>query len=161
MSNNVLLLNGSYEPLKIIKKERAIKLIYKGVAVIVKYSDERIRSVNHSYNIPCIIKLKRYINIPRIKYSPLKKNIFNRDNHTCQYCGSKRNLTIDHVTPKSKGGKDTWSNLVTACIRCNNKKGDKTLEEAGMILQREPKEFRYINILQKDANPLWQEYLYL
>jgi 5-methylcytosine-specific restriction endonuclease McrA len=93
-----------------------------------------------------------------------RKNILRRDNHKCQYCGSTVNLTVDHIIPKSKGGEDIWENLVTACIKCNNKKGDRTPEDAKMVLKVSPKKPSHITFIKNFLGNIdedWKPYLYM
>jgi 5-methylcytosine-specific restriction endonuclease McrA len=133
----VAVLSKDYEPLTYCNVERAITLLYLNKAEAVKNTNFVIRSVSVIFQIPAVIRLlhktaKRFIHV--IKYS--RRNIHTRDNHTCQYCGNTRNLSIDHILPVSRGGKSTWENTVTACQRCNSKKGSRTPEEAGMPLKK-------------------------
>ncbi len=162
--NKVLVLTNSYEPLSITSIRKAFLLVYTGKADVVDFSSETIKSVSEEYTIPSIIKLKI-----RPRYNPFvsvelnRKNIFRRDNYTCQYCSSTESLTIDHVIPKSKGGKSTWENLVTACMRCNNKKDNKSLHEVGMTLKIEPRRLNYVHFLskKKSISENWKPYLFL
>lgn len=122
----VLVLNSSYEPLHFTNWKRAIVLIFKNKAKIISKT---------------VIRLVNYVRIPfnsGNSLQPKKNLIHKRDNHQCQYCGSIKNLTIDHVIPKSKNGKNTWDNMVTCCLKCNLKKGDKLLSETDMVLYKKP-----------------------
>ncbi len=123
----VLVLNSSYEPLHITSGKRAIVLLLKEKA---QFLSSRV------------IRLFNYIRVPLSKivsHKPSRSMIYKRDNNSCQYCGSTRSLTIDHVIPRSRGGNDSWNNLVLACSRCNVKKGNKFLEQTGMRLLRKPR----------------------
>lgn len=124
-----------------------------------------LRSPTTSMPFPSIIRLDRYIHVQHKRVMLSRKNILRRDNHKCQYCGrSDLPLTIDHLIPKSKGGQDTWENLVAACIKCNNKKGDRTLEEAKMTLIRKPFRPSHIMFLKNfvgQVDERWKPYLYL
>lgn len=123
----ILVLNASYEVINITSWKRAVVLLLKEKAQVI--SDQ-------------VIRLVEYIKIPFAKLKlakPSRAMIYKRDSNKCQYCGSTRKLTIDHVVPKSKGGEDTWENLVVACSACNTKKGDKLLEHTGMKLARKPR----------------------
>jgi 5-methylcytosine-specific restriction endonuclease McrA len=132
MKKKVLVLNSTHLPINITSWQRAMVLICKGKAISVKYNGHLI---NGRYRLPEIIKLLSYVPIPYFDVVLSRKNLFLRDNHTCQYCGrANSELTIDHVMPRSRGGDDSWTNLVVCCARCNNKKSDKTVEEAGMRL---------------------------
>jgi hypothetical protein len=140
MKNNgfhkVLVLNSTYRPINITSWRRAMILMYKGKANGMEYNGNMI---NGKYPLPEIIKLVNYVPMPYADVVLSRKNIYLRDNHTCQYCGkSGSTMTIDHIVPKSRGGRETWSNMVVCCARCNNRKGDRTLEEAGMKLTGPP-----------------------
>jgi len=135
----VFLLNGSYEGLGFITLKRAIKLIYKNKAEIVSsWDDSKINWFGSRVKSPATIKLKYYVNwTPRVsKY--YRSGVFKRDNYTCQYCGAKNNLTVDHIIPRSKGGVNSWKNCVTSCHPCNSKKKNLSLEESGMKLFKKP-----------------------
>jgi len=135
-AKNVLVLNSTFVPINIASWRRAIKLIFNGKAVTVEKNGHLI---NGKFDLPLIIKLNKYVPLPYSRIVLSRKNIYLRDNHTCQYCGKVGgNMTIDHVVPKSRGGGDGWDNLVTCCPRCNSKKGDQTIEAAGMFLKRSP-----------------------
>lgn len=124
---SVLVLNSSYEPLNITSWKRAVVLLLKEKAQILSTQ---------------VIRLLDYVRVPLSKimsHRPSKTMIYKRDNNSCQYCGSTRNLTIDHVIPKCRGGEDTWENLVVACGPCNTKKGNIPLEHTGMRLRRKPR----------------------
>jgi 5-methylcytosine-specific restriction endonuclease McrA len=140
--------------------------VFKEKASVIEHlRGKHIRTVNRKYKIPSIIRLETYITIRNHHVRLSKENIFKRDKYCCQYCGtSKQPLTIDHVVPKNKGGKDTWSNLVTACQRCNNLKGNKNLEDLNMQLRSNPKKPNRLRVLQSkmDINRTeWKTYLFL
>lgn len=141
----VLILNGDYQPLtkyplSLNTVRKVIKSLLKGRVSIVKEYDETIALGNDVIHLPKIVVLKKYINVSHTpKFS--RKNVYLRDNYTCQYCGkrfSPNDLTFDHIVPRCHGGKTTWDNIVTACKTCNGKKGGKTLEEAHMHLLNQP-----------------------
>lgn len=147
-NTTVLVLNSSYEPIHFTNWKRAIVLLFKEKA---KFISSRV------------IRLVNYVRIPFIAGKdsvPTRNLIYKRDDHTCQYCGSTRDLTIDHIIPKSKDGKDTWDNLVACCIKCNLKKGDKMLSETNMKLRRKPEApFNRVYLdLVKSKNSEWREY---
>jgi len=166
MGRRVLLLNQTYEPLNIVSLRRAIKLLVLLKAELVYFDENQlIKSSSISIPRPVVIRLKRYIHL-KYREPPLtKKNILLRDNYTCQYCGTRKPpLTIDHVIPKSRGGKDTWENLVTACVKCNAKKGDRTPEEAGMKLLSKPRKPTYFELIimrSRIDDERWKEFLFL
>src|SRR5207249_4416187 len=125
LSSKVLILNQNYEPMSVCNVKKAIVLLYLGKAELIEAHNGRlVRSVSAAMPFPSIVRLSVYIHIPYKKIILSRKNILRRDSHRCQYCGSgDRSLTVDHVIPKSKLGEDTWENLVTACVECNNRKG--------------------------------------
>jgi 5-methylcytosine-specific restriction endonuclease McrA len=136
-----VILNGDYSYLNTIKWEKAMKMEgKKGKAHVLKYSSKIVRTAeNVMKRVPAVMKLLYVIRtIYRTKVPFSKKNIIMRDNFTCQYCGTTKSLTIDHVTPSSKGGKTTFENCVTACMTCNGQKGDQLPSEAHMYLKRQP-----------------------
>jgi 5-methylcytosine-specific restriction endonuclease McrA len=137
----VLVLNASYEPINIVSARRAITLVMKGTALVEESAAHSIRTARLSIPIPSVVRLLVYRRMPRLNRSVSRKSIMLRDRHTCQYCHrpfAPKALTLDHVTPRSKGGGSTWENLVAACYACNNRKADRTPAEAGMILSRKP-----------------------
>lgn len=130
--HKVLVLNSSHTPLNITSWRRAMVLLYKGKAQCMEYDGAFI---NGKFRLPEIIKLNHYVLMPHQSIVLSRKNIYLRDNYTCQYCGKRgMTMTIDHIIPKSRGGKDHWENLVVCCPRCNNRKSDRSLEESGMKL---------------------------
>ena len=144
LSSPVLVLNASYEPIHVCAARRALVLLFKGVAVAQESHDLQLRSPTASYDTPSVIRLLEYRRIPRQTRALSRKNILIRDHHTCQYCGHKGGageLTLDHVLPRSRGGGGSWENLVAACRPCNNRKGDRLPDEAGMKLRKKPKPF--------------------
>lgn len=141
MLNNyaVLILNGSYEPIAIASVKRAIKLLVKERAVV---EEKRDREIYPGFFMPSVIRLKTYRHIPIRTSIVTRKNIYQRDNYTCQYCGeynTGRGLTLDHIVPESRGGKSSFENLVACCVSCNRRKADKTPEEAGLQLLHKPR----------------------
>lgn len=165
LNRHVLVLNQNYEPLSICTAKRAIVLVFLGKAEIVEKDSVEVRSVTRSYPLPSVVRLFMYIAIPRKRILLTRKNILKRDNHQCQYCGTKQQpLTLDHVIPKNRGGKDTWENLVCACARCNNKKGQRTPEDAGLVLKRQPRRPNYLMFIRHFVginDQRWCRYLFL
>lgn len=154
----VLILNGDYQPLSryplsLNTVKKVIKSLLKGRLSVIKEYDDIIYIKNKEFKLPKIVVLKKYINVSHTpKFS--RKNVYLRDNYTCQYCGKKfsdSELTFDHVIPRCKGGKTTWDNIVTACKECNGKKGGKTLEESHMNLIHRPF-IPSISLLEKNAD---------
>lgn len=162
---SVLLLNGDYLPLDTISVERAMILVLtQKVEILHAKVDKFIRTVNEKFPFPEVVRLKFYVYVRRREMVPTKKNIMQRDNNTCQYCGSTKHLTIDHVMPVSRGGGNTWTNMTTACFKCNNKKGNKTPEEAGMKLMSDPKRPTRLHVIKdysKNNNlESWKDYIF-
>ena len=136
----VLVLNASYEPLHIASAKRAITLVQYGVAEVLEESEDTVRSPSTVMWIPSVIRLRRYVRRPRAHPVPFnRRNVLRRDFYTCQYCGSRNDLTLDHVTPRSRGGRHAWENVVVACRECNQRKGSRTPEEAGLTLRTRPR----------------------
>lgn len=139
-----VVLNATYEPLSVIPARRGFVLIQKGKATVVKYHENKFfESIDEIHKIPAVILLKKHVKRYVANAMLTRKNLFERDNYTCQYCGraklkDKEFLTRDHVVPESKGGKSTWTNLVTCCNTCNNKKGNTLLEDSTMKLIKIP-----------------------
>ena len=166
LSRNVLVLNQNYEPLLICTVKRAVVMIFLGKAEIIeKHDGARIRSVSTSVAVPSVVRLGTYAKIPRKRIVLTRKNVIKRDGGRCMYCGTKEGpMTVDHVIPKRFGGTDTWENLVSACMRCNNFKGNRTPEQAGMKLltkPRRPNYIMFIHLLIGVADNQWKPYLFL
>ena len=140
-----LLLNATYEPLKVVNWQKAVTLWCQGKVEIIAHHDREIRAVSFALKLPSVIRLLRYVRIKkRFDYVPFSRaNIYARDEFVCQYCGREfptPELTFDHVVPVSQGGRKDWENIVTCCVSCNRRKGGRTPEEAGMRLVRQPTE---------------------
>lgn len=132
-----VLLNADYTFLNIVSWKRALKMVFKEKVEVLKYSDTTIGCGESCINLPAVMRLIKLIRtIYRNRVPFTKKNIMVRDRYQCTYCGSGRELTIDHIIPSSKGGKTSFENCITACRSCNNKKGNRTPNEAGMFMKR-------------------------
>jgi 5-methylcytosine-specific restriction endonuclease McrA len=140
MNMAVLLLDSTYEPLKVISWMRAMTLVITGDAEVVEESDQLIRSASSEWKLPSVIRqLSKFRRKGKVQFSRI--NIYMRDAWVCQYCREKKQtkeLTFDHVLPRAQGGKTNWTNIVTACRPCNSRKEDKTPEQARMRLMRQP-----------------------
>ncbi|MBV8151269.1 MAG: HNH endonuclease [Candidatus Eremiobacteraeota bacterium] len=163
---DVLVLNFTYEALNITSFQRAVKLIFSGKAEIVHDRDRLIASPSWELRMPSIIRMLYYIKRPMQKVALTKKNVLLRDDYSCQYCGvrGERMMTVDHVIPRSKGGASTWENLVCACMRCNNRKNNRTPHDANMSLKRKPRTPKYIPWIQVRRHTLpgeWHKFLFL
>jgi 5-methylcytosine-specific restriction endonuclease McrA len=169
-----LLLNGNtWEPLSVISVPRAINLLLAEKAIVVEQSTRFLKSVRSQFQVPSVIALKTYINVPNRKAHWSRKGVLNRDGHTCIYCGikpgdilrgkvlSKNDMTVDHILPKSRGGKDVWTNTACACYACNHRKGDHLPGEAGMRLLWEPRRPRtnYVIIEVGTGPDSWKKYI--
>ena len=166
-SNNLndltLILNASYLPLGICNSKRAICLYFLNKVDILMNYDHHIHSPSMQMKVPSVIKLRKYVSFNSLDIVLNRKNLLMRDHSSCQYCGSKSNLTIDHIIPKQKGGNDSWENLIIACSPCNSRKGNRSLLEANMKLMKAPKKpnrFIYFNQYISQKNEGWKEYLF-
>ncbi|MDB9313092.1 HNH endonuclease [Spirulina sp. CS-785/01] len=161
--SKVLVLNASYEPLNITSWRRAVVLLLKGKAEQLEYNT---REIYTKIPLPTVIRLRYYVRVPYKEIPLTRRNILERDDHTCQYCNYRGdNLTLDHVVPRSRGGKDSWDNLVAACVRCNVKKGNRTPEEAQMPLSTRPRRpysslhFEIARYIRSGRNEEWKKYV--
>ncbi len=174
--SRVLLLNGNtWEPLSIITVPRAINLLLAGKAVVVEQSGTFLKTVRDRYPIPSVIALRTYINVPRRRAHWSRKGVLIRDGYTCIYCGVqpgmaahgkvlvKSDFTVDHILPRSRAGKDHWTNTACACYSCNHRKGNRLPHEAGMKLAWEPKTPRtsYLVIAVGTGPDAWRRYIEL
>ena len=133
----VLVLNASYEPLNITTWRRALVMVLKGKAEGLEHDSSRL--IRGDTMLPTVIRLRQYVRVPYKQLPLTRRNLFHRDGHRCQYCGSSADqLSIDHVVPRSRGGLDTWENVTTACLPCNVRKGNRTPREASMPLMGKP-----------------------
>lgn len=161
---NSLVLDSSYMPRSVISTERAFVITYKGNAEVVAEYPETFGVVNPNLTInkPSIIRVFTYVGVHFHKVPLTRENIFKRDDYECVYCGDskRRDLTLDHVIPQSKGGGNTWDNLVTACRSCNNEKSNLTLEEYGKPIPK-PQRPHYLMLLKKVTHipEEWKTYL--
>ena len=164
INSPVLVLNQSYEPLNLCRMRRAIVLVFRGKAEVLENSRGEIHSVTRVFQMPSVIRLVYMIKRPRLQKKLTRVEVFNRDQYTCQYCGRQaRELTLDHVSPRRRGGKHTWENVVSACIPCNRHKGGCTPSEAGMRLLHQPhppyNNGFYVPYYYLDSHSEWQKYL--
>lgn len=167
-SFKALVLNASYEPMRIISWQKALMMWFQDKVEVLEYHTAFARSVTNSFKLPSVLRLKTYIR-PRkldgVRFC--RENVYIRDNYTCQYCTTKfayKDLTIDHVLPASQGGPKTWTNVVTACRPCNQTKANRTPEKAKMPLQKPPKAPAWLPIIDFEVMPggapaTWKDYL--
>ncbi|MER3603691.1 MAG: HNH endonuclease [Thermus sp.] len=161
-THDVLVLNSNYEPLNVCNLPRAFRLILGAKAEVVEYDHQIVRTPRTEFRAPSVIRLQHLVRRPRPRVRLARREVFTRDHYTCQYCGRQGGeLTVDHILPKSRGGRSTWENLVTACRACNLKKGGRTPEEAGMRLLRPPRAPRLPLFLAdfKEVPEAWKAYL--
>ncbi len=167
-SFKALVLNASYEPLRIISWQKALLMWFQDKVEILEYHTAFARSVNDAFKLPSVLRLKAYIRPKRndgVRFC--RENVYIRDNYTCQYCAEKlayKDLTIDHIVPASHGGPKTWTNMVTACRPCNQTKANRTPEKAKMPLLRPAKAPAWLPIIEYDtieggAPISWLDYL--
>ncbi|MEE2845762.1 MAG: HNH endonuclease [Gemmatimonadota bacterium] len=151
-----LALNASFEPLTIIPARRAVRLVLDGKAEILeKDGTRRFRSETRIVPCPAVIRLVRYVHVPRrFRRQVTNTFLFARDDYSCQYCGKHKKelrgrqfLTRDHIVPLSRGGDNTWENVVTSCSPCNNRKGDRLPREVGLKLLNEPGQPNYVHLV--------------
>jgi len=160
----VLVLNTTYEPLNVCSVRRALVLVFKQKAEVIEHSGSSYRTERAVYELPHVIRLRTFVHVPRRAASSRisRRAVFARDRHRCQYCGSERHLTVDHVVPRSKGGPDTWDNLVTSCAPCNRKKGDRPPHVAGLSLMskpRQPEPATFVFLYVDHIHESWRPYL--
>jgi len=164
----VLVLNASYEPINVCAARRALVLVLKGVAMTEEENGHFLHSARVAMRLPSVIRLLEYRRIPHQTRALSRKNILMRDRYTCQYCLKvlpAAELTLDHVIPRSRAGESAWENLVACCHPCNNRKGNRTPEEAGMKLTRQPRPFslhtsRHLMRLLGKSDDQWRKYLF-
>jgi len=165
LDGRCLVLNQNYEPISITRIKRAICLLYVGKAETIEIYPYKYHTVSSAYDVPSVLRLLHIVHTRKPELPLTRHNILKRDNYTCQYCGIKGvTMTTDHVTPKKSGGTDCWENLVGACTQCNNLKGNRTPEEAGLKLLRQPKRpyfFFILNNLGSIPDEKWKQYLFI
>jgi len=164
----VLVLNATFEPINVTAVRRALVLLLKGVAQAEEIHAAELHSACTALRVPSVIRLLAYRRIPQQTRALSRKNILLRDRNTCQFCGRvfpASELTLDHVVPRSRGGHSSWENLVACCYECNNRKGDRTPDEAGLRLVRHPRPFtlytsRQLMRLIGRQDERWRKYLF-
>ena len=172
LNGRVLLLNFSYEPLGTIGVARAVCLVFREAVFVEEYDAARVlRSVNQTFRVPSVVRLRAYVNVRRRRQVAGMKRlrIYVRDKFTCQYCGKRGSadeLTLDHITPRAQSGGSTPENLVTACVPCNNRKGNRTPDEARMPLLTAQHKLRVgldrvMLCHYAESRPEWRKYLFL
>lgn len=164
LNNAVLLLNSTYEPLNVINVKRALRLLFTNKAENLEKNGEVVHSMGCDIPLPAVVRLAYYVKRPNQRVKFTKQTVLARDNYVCQYCNeTSRELTLDHVVPKRRGGTTMWNNVVACCKKCNGAKGDKSVKDAGMKLARQPREPRflpYIRLVKHTRNSSWDKYLF-
>jgi len=161
---HVLVLNASYEPLNITTWRRAMVMLLKGKAEGLEHDPDH--PIRPDLLLPTVIRLRQFVRVPYKQVPLTRRNVMQRDEHVCQYCGFQGEpLSIDHVMPRSRGGGDIWENVTTACLPCNVRKGNRTPREAGMALRREPRRppgslsFEAVRRISAGQNREWAKYV--
>jgi 5-methylcytosine-specific restriction endonuclease McrA len=159
-----LVLNSGFEPMQLISWQRAICLVLTQKAEVLAEYENKIRTVSTSFSMPSVVKLKRYVQVVYslgiIRCS--RKNVLIRDKYNCQYCGVQcrpHTVTIDHIVPRSRGGRTSWSNVVAACHHCNRRKGSKLPKEAGMHLLTKPRKPRWKEMVDDINSGVYDDWL--
>ena len=162
----VLLLNASYEPLKVISWQRAVCLFFSGKVEIIEEYNQEIRSVSIIIKAPAVVRLLEYVKLGIKKPALSRTNILARDGFRCQYCLKElnyKNATLDHIIPRSKGGKASWQNLVCCCAKCNRKKGNSSLEQVKMKLAKTPIRPEWLPVIRinikEDVPTKWSAFI--
>lgn len=157
-----LVLNATYEPISVVSARRAVVLVLNGRAEMLKPSGSVFRSARTSVEVPSVVRLRRYVRVPYPRSNAItRRGVFARDDSRCQYCGNRAE-SIDHVTPRSRGGPHTWENVVAACRPCNSKKRDRLLSEISMRLfktPRAPGRTAWVASAVGSVPDAWSEYL--
>ncbi|MEA1903363.1 MAG: HNH endonuclease [Actinomycetota bacterium] len=158
-----LVLNASYEPLSVVSERRALILVLAEKAAVVVKRDEAWHSESLTFDLPSVVRLYRYVKVPYRRAVPVtRRAVFGRDGHRCQYCGGPAE-SLDHVTPRSRGGAHTWENVVACCRPCNVRKGDRTPDESGFLLRTQPGPPRRFGWIYASTgfqvDDAWQPYL--
>ncbi len=166
MVSSVLVLNQNYEPLNVCNAYRAIVLLSRGKAEVLEQRAEPMQTPTRALPRPSVIRMIYLIRRPRPKVKLSRREVFQRDGYACQYCGVRtKDLTLDHIMPRHRGGRHSWDNLVSACRACNHRKGGRTPEEARMQLRRHPTEPRatsyylFHQYLENDYFQSWQKFI--
>ena len=167
LNQSVLVLNQNYEPLHVCNVRRAVVLVARGKAEVIDHLDQAVallRTVTAEFAVPTVIRMVYFIRRPRPIMRLSRREVFARDRHTCQYCGSRKaELTLDHVVPRARGGGHSWENLVSACRSCNHRKAGRTPKEARMALRTSPVRpkttFAHLFARYLDRQPGWGQFI--
>ena len=160
----MLVLNATFEPINVCTVRRAVVLLLKEKAELLERGRWELHSESTTLARPTVIRLVTYVRVQRDAHQRkiTRRAVFARDGWTCQYCGSRSNLTVDHVIPRSKGGSSSWDNIVASCAPCNRRKGDQLPRQVGMRLSRQPRMPNptvFIHVASPTIPVAWQQYL--
>ncbi len=160
----MLVLNATFEPINVCSVRRAVVLVLKQKAELVEEGAWALRSERATMSRPAVIRLVSYVRVPRDAHRRkiTRRAVFARDGWTCQYCGARSNLTVDHVIPRCKGGTSTWENIVASCAPCNRRKGDRLPLQANMhpkTTPRAPRAEIFITVASPTIPATWRAYL--
>ena len=167
-THQTLVLSQGFEPIKIVSWQRAITLLFLGKVEVVEEYDRDIKTTSLVIKIPSVVRLLNAFRRHRKPTKFSRVNIYGRDDYRCQYCGAKKpiaELTYDHVVPRSRGGKTTWTNIVTCCSDCNRKKANRTPAQAGMLLLKAPVQptatpTLVVTVSKTSVPDAWRDYVY-
>ena len=163
--SGVLVLNQNFEPLNICDLRRGLGLMLLEKVEVIAYSRRTIVSSEQQFAAPSVLRLRQYVKRPVPRLRITRRSVLARDDFTCQYCGDKSNLTLDHVFPRHRGGETTWENVVCCCQPCNNRKGNRTPQECNMRLPHPPHRPRFVpfisfpRFISALRNPEWKPFL--
>ncbi|HEY3191031.1 MAG TPA: HNH endonuclease [Solirubrobacteraceae bacterium] len=160
----MLVLNATFEPINVCSVRRAVVLLLKEKAELLERATWDLHAESTTMPRPVVIRLVAYVPVPRDTHKRriTRRAVFARDGWTCQYCGARSNLTVDHVIPRSKGGASSWENIVASCAPCNRRKGDNLPRQAGMHLRTKPRTPRpevFIHVASPTIPTAWRQYL--
>jgi 5-methylcytosine-specific restriction endonuclease McrA len=163
LAQQVLVLNATYEPINVCSLQRAVVLVLKKKAEVLERAAKRLRSATATHAYPLVIRLVYFVRVPRHESRKISRRaVFARDGYACQYCGAAAHLTVDHVVPRSRGGRSSWENVVTSCAPCNLRKGDRLPAEIGMhprTAPRPPRPDVFISVAAPRQPDSWAPYL--
>jgi 5-methylcytosine-specific restriction endonuclease McrA len=164
VGGRVLVLNATYEPINVCTVRRAVVLLLKEKAEMLEQGRWELHSETTAMARPTVIRLVSYVRVPRDAHRRkiTRRAVFARDDWSCQYCGSRSNLTVDHVIPRSKGGGSSWDNIVTCCAPCNRRKGDRLPKQANMHPRKKPAPPAatiFVHVAVPRVPEVWQQYL--
>ena len=160
----MLVLNATFEPINVCTVRRAVVLLLKEKAEVLEHGEWELRASSTTFPRPLVIRLVSYVKIPRDTHRRkiTRRAVFARDDWTCQYCGARSNLTVDHVVPRSKGGDSSWTNIVASCAPCNRRKGDRLPHQINMhprVKPRTPNAHIFIQLASPTIPATWKQYL--